>query len=121
VLDWQAELAPGLKVDIDPHDLMELVGVVLENAAKWGRTSVVVTGRANEGTAELRVADDGPGLTEDQIGHLGVRGQRHDESRRGSGLGLAIALEVVALNAGTMHFARAGEGGLEVVVRLPLA
>jgi signal transduction histidine kinase len=120
-LDWQAKLAPGLKVDIDPHDLMELVGVVLENAAKWGKSRVTITGRANDATAELRVADDGPGLTEDQIGRLGVRGQRHDESRRGSGLGLAIALEVVALNAGTMHFARAEEGGLEVIVRLPLA
>ena len=120
-LDWTTTLAPALKVDIDPHDLMELVGVVLENAAKWGKTRVTVTGRASEGAAELRVADDGPGLTEDQIAQLGVRGQRHDESRRGSGLGLAIALEVVALNAGTMHFARAEEGGLEVVVRLPLA
>jgi signal transduction histidine kinase len=120
-LDWQVELAPGLKVDIDPHDLMELVGVVLENAAKWGKTRVVVSGNADTGEAELRVADDGPGLTEAQIAKLGVRGQRHDESRRGSGLGLAIALEVVALNAGTMHFARAAEGGLEVIVRLPLA
>ncbi len=121
VLDWQVELVEGLTVDIDPHDLMELVGVVLENAAKWGRTRVVVTGNAGAGQAELRVADDGPGLTEEQIAHLGVRGQRHDESRRGSGLGLAIALEVVALNAGSMHFARAAEGGLEVIVRLPLA
>lgn len=120
-LDWQVELVPGLKVDIDPHDLMELVGVVLENAAKWGKTRVVVSGNADAGEAELRVADDGPGLTAEQIAHLGVRGQRHDESRRGSGLGLAIALEVVALNAGTMHFARAAEGGLEVIVRLPLA
>jgi signal transduction histidine kinase len=120
-LDWQVEMAPGLKVDIDPHDLMELVGVILENAAKWGRSRVVVSGSADAGSAELRIADDGPGLTDEQIAQLGVRGQRHDESRRGSGLGLAIALEVVALNAGTMHFARAGEGGLEVTVRLPLA
>jgi len=120
-LDWQVEIAPRLKVDIDPHDLMELVGVILENAAKWGKSLVTVTGSANAATAELRVADDGPGLTDEQISQLGVRGQRHDESRRGSGLGLAIALEVVALNSGTMHFPRASEGGLEVIVRLPLA
>ncbi len=120
-LDWQVDLAPGLKVDIDPHDLMELIGVILENAAKWGKSQVKVTARANVGAAELRIADDGPGLTDAQIAQLGVRGQRHDESRRGSGLGLAIALEVVALNAGTMQFGRAKEGGLEVTVRLPLA
>jgi len=120
-LDWQLELTPGLQVDIDPHDLMELVGVVLENAAKWGRSRVVVEGRRDSGTVELRVADDGPGATEEQMQQLGVRGQRHDETRRGSGLGLSIALEVVALNAGTMTFARAPEGGLEVTIRLPEA
>lgn len=120
-LDWQVRLAPGLKVDIDRHDLMELVGVILENAAKWGQSQVRVEGRRDGGFAELVIADDGPGLTEEQIARLGVRGQRHDESRRGSGLGLAIALEVVALNAGTVSFARAAEGGLAATVRLPLA
>jgi len=120
-LDWQVDLAPGLMVDIDRHDLMELVGVILENAAKWGKSQVRVVGRADGGFAEITISDDGPGLTEEQIARLGVRGQRHDESRRGSGLGLAIALEVVALNAGTVHFARAAEGGLAATVRLPLA
>jgi signal transduction histidine kinase len=120
-LDWRVTLAPELKVDIDRHDLMELVGVILENAAKWGKSLVRVEGKANGGFAELTIADDGPGLSEDQIARLGVRGQRHDETRRGSGLGLAIALEVVALNAGTVQFSRASEGGLEATVRLPLA
>lgn len=120
-LDWQVRLAPGLKVDIDRHDLMELVGVILENAAKWGKSAVRVEGRTDGTFAELTISDDGPGLTEEQIARLGVRGQRHDETRRGSGLGLAIALEVVALNAGTVHFARAAEGGLAATVRLPRA
>lgn len=120
-LDWQVELAAGLTVDIDPHDLMELIGVILENAAKWGKSRVQVVGRAVGEFVEITISDDGPGLTEEQIARLGVRGQRHDESRRGSGLGLAIALEVVALNAGNVHFARAPEGGLAVTVRLPRA
>lgn len=120
-LDWDIALDPGLRVDIDRHDLMELVGVILENAAKWGRTRVRVDGRRTGGTVELRIADDGPGLSQEQMAKLGERGQRHDETRRGSGLGLAIALEVVALNAGSVGFARAPEGGLEARVRLPAA
>ena len=121
VLDWQVDIARELKVDIDRHDLMELVGIILENAAKWGKSLVRVQGRASGAFAELKISDDGPGLSDSQIALLGVRGQRHDESRRGSGLGLAIALEVVALNAGSVHFGRAAEGGLEATVRLPLA
>lgn len=119
-LKWQVDMAPGLVVDIDRHDLTELVGVMLENAAKWGESSVRVEARAEGRVAELVIADDGPGLTEEQIARLGVRGQRLDESRRGSGLGIAIALEIVAINSGTVSFGRAPEGGLLVSISLPL-
>ena len=119
-LKWQVDLSPGLVVDIDRHDLTELVGVMLENAAKWGKSTVRVSARAEGADAVLVIADDGPGLSEEQITMLGVRGQRLDESRRGSGLGIAIALEIVAINSGTADFGRADEGGLLVRLALPL-
>ena len=119
-LKWQVETSPGLVVDIDRHDLTELVGVMLENAAKWGKSSVRIETRAKNEMAELVIADDGPGLTEDEIARLGVRGQRLDETRRGTGLGIAIALEIVAINSGTVSFGRAPEGGLLVRIVLPL-
>jgi len=119
-LEWLVEMAPGLVVDIDRHDLTELVGVMLENAAKWGKSAVRITARAENGRAELSITDDGPGLSEAEIATLGVRGQRLDESRRGSGLGIAIALEIVAINSGTVSFGRAPEGGLSVQLALPL-
>jgi signal transduction histidine kinase len=119
-LQWRVDLSPGLVVDIDRHDLTELVGVMLENAAKWGKSTVRIEGRAEAGSAVLSIADDGPGLSEAEIAKLGVRGQRLDESRRGSGLGIAIALEIVAINSGTVTFGRAPEGGLSVRIALPL-
>ena len=93
---------------------------MLENAAKWGKSAVRVESHADNGMAELTIADDGPGLSEEEIARLGERGQRLDESRRGSGLGIAIALEIVAINSGTVSFGRAPEGGLLVQIRLPL-
>lgn len=119
-LKWQVVIGPSLVVDIDRHDLTELVGVMLENAAKWGKSAVRVESHADNGMAELTIADDGPGLSEEEIARLGERGQRLDESRRGSGLGIAIALEIVAINSGTVSFGRAPEGGLMVQIRLPL-
>lgn len=119
-LDWQVELEPGLIVDIDRHDLTELVGVMLENAAKWGRSLVRIEGEAVDGMAVLRIAEDGPGLEPEALAQLGQRGRRLDESRRGSGLGLAIGLEIVAINNGRVDFGRAEAGGLQVTVRLPL-
>jgi signal transduction histidine kinase len=119
-LTWQVEMSPGLVVDIDRHDLTELVGVMLENAAKWGKSTVRIEGRAEGGSAVLVVADDGPGLSEAQIAKLGARGQRLDENQRGSGLGIAIALEIVAINSGSVSFGPAAEGGLGVRIELPL-
>lgn len=120
-LAWSLTAEQGLVLDIDAHDLMELIGVLLENAAKWGRSEVRLDARRAGANAVIRIADDGPGLSEEELSRLGVRGRRLDESKPGSGLGLAIAREVVALNDGSMTFARAGEGGVAVTIELPLA
>ena len=120
-LAWNVDLGPDVSVDIDSHDLLELAGVLLENAAKWARSRVDVTVRESEGGVELTIADDGPGLTDEQIASLGVRGRRLDESRHGSGFGMAIAMEILELNNGTATLGRSAHGGLAVTLRLPTA
>jgi signal transduction histidine kinase len=121
MLAWDVDLGPGVSVNIDAHDLLELVGVLIENAAKWARHRVDIAVRLDDSHVEVIIADDGPGLSEEQIAQLGVRGQRLDESRQGSGLGLAIAMEILALNNGTAELVRSRHGGLEVKLRLPTA
>jgi len=112
--------ADKVSANIDAHDLMELVGVLLENAAKWAKSEVVVSCGPHDGMARFMVTDDGPGLLEGQIEQLGTRGKRLDENRSGNGFGIAIAKEVVRLNSGTVSFEKAPAGGLCVVVLLPL-
>jgi signal transduction histidine kinase len=120
-LSWDVALGDDVRVNIDRHDLLELTGVVLENAAKWAQSRVAVGVRRCGDQVEVRIEDDGPGLTEEQIARLGVRGRRFDESRPGSGLGLAIAMEILALNGGEAAFTRSPLGGLSVTLRLPAA
>lgn len=43
------------------------------------------------------------------------------QSKKGSGLGISIALEIVALNNGTLDFGPSEHGGLRIALRLPLA
>ena len=81
------EMDPALTVDLDKHDLIELLGVVLENAAKWGRSSVTVRGRRDGAMVVIAAEDDGRGLPPDQLADLGERGHRLDESNPGTGLG----------------------------------
>lgn len=119
-LRWVTGEGADFDVDIEQHDLVELLGVLLENAAKWARSKVEISIEATSETAALIISDDGPGLTEAQIADLGSRGKRLDENKPGHGLGLAIAYEIVEMNRGTMEI-RGGSGrGLRVKLQLPL-
>ncbi|SDB72892.1 Signal transduction histidine kinase [Agrobacterium fabrum] len=119
-LHWQIEMAQNIDVDLDENDLVELVGILLENAAKWATSKVHVSASMQDYVAELRVHDDGHGIGQSQSELIGKRGQRFDESVGGSGLGLAIAREILAINHGSITF-ESGQGmGTLVIVRLPL-
>ena len=120
-LHWIADLAEDLVIDIHRQDLMELVGVLLENAAFWATSRVLVRTRQSEARAVLEIIDDGPGIAEDRLPELGKRGQRLDQSAPGTGLGLAIATEIVALNHGQMQFGKSEFGGLSVSINLEIA
>lgn len=120
-LRWDVAIEDGLVVDLDSRDLIELVGVILENAAKWARTQVAVRATRRDGMAVVVIEDDGPGLPADQHDRIANRGVRLDESKSGSGLGLAIAREIVGLNHGTINFKTGTPSGLRVELALPLA
>ncbi len=120
-LNWIAELPKDWEVDIHRQDLIELVGIVLENASKWAASRVTVKTDAVPGGVRLEVADDGPGIPPERLAQLGERGRRFDETVPGTGHGLAIALEILALNNGRIAFEEADGGGLSVRIVLPRA
>ena len=111
----------GLVFRGDRADFEEMVGNLLDNACKWADEEVNVTVAAG-GTARrltVVVADDGPGLTDEQAKRVVERGERLDESKPGSGLGLSIVKEIAELYGGTMAFGRSEVGGLSVTLDLP--
>ncbi len=120
-LHWVAQLGDDCQVDMHRQDLLELVGIVLENAAKWAEGRVTIRGWQAGEHAAVSVEDDGPGIAEDQLEQLGRRGVRLDESKPGSGLGLAMAAEILEINRGAIAYDRAESGGLKVTLTLPLA
>ncbi|HZV18616.1 MAG TPA: HAMP domain-containing sensor histidine kinase [Sphingobium sp.] len=79
----------------DPVDLFELMSILLDNAGKWARAQVTVALRFDKaGAFNIEIADDGPGMAEDQIAAAFEVGTRFDPNKPGSGLGLAIAREI---------------------------
>ncbi len=103
-----------------------MLGNLLDNACKWARHDVSLTVEVPPSTSRARVrrlsitvADDGPGLNEDERARIGKRGLRLDETKPGSGLGLSIVMELAHSYGGTCELARAQLGGLAVHLSLP--
>ena len=120
--EFNIDIDPSIQVDMDNSDLIELLGIVLENATKWARTTVSISARRQEGENRprilLQIHDDGPGLTAPQMARLGERGIRLDEQGTGTGIGLSIAREIMEKNHGTLEFSRAPTGGLQLDITL---
>ncbi|MCR6662883.1 MAG: HAMP domain-containing histidine kinase [Luteimonas sp.] len=108
-LAFTVDIPPSLRLSVQPEDLSEIVGAVLENAARHARRQVRVSGHAGPQWTALTIEDDGPGFPADRIDHLLSRGGRLDES--GSGLGLSIARELAEATGGRLTLSASSLGG----------
>jgi signal transduction histidine kinase len=105
-----------------PRDLEDMAGNLMDNAAKWTTSRIDVSIRKiEEGLCLISIADDGPGLTTDEIETAIKRGARLDEATPGSGLGLSIVKDLADAYKGSLTFSRSDAGGLKAELRLPIA
>lgn len=119
-LDWANAVPADLHARIDPDDLAEALGNLIENAAQHASSTLTVSAKSEGGFAALTVADDGPGIPSAQREQALERGSRLDASGPGTGLGLAIVADIAEACGASLSFAEAGEG-LSVTLHLPLA
>ena len=101
------------------EDLAEIVGPLLENAARFARRQVRVTAATDGEGTRLTLDDDGPGIASARLGEAFVRGVRLDETGGGYGLGLSIARDLVTTSQGKMTLTRSTMGGLRVEIVWP--
>ena len=109
---------PELSWRIDEGDAFEMLGNVMDNAAKWARHRVAINVAREGGRLHIRVEDDGPGFSDTQtILQLHVRG---DEKVPGHGVGLAVVNDLVASHDGELNLSRSDLGGarLDIVLRV---
>ena len=109
--------APDLAWRIDEGDLFELMGNLMDNAAKWAAGQVAAGAQLAEGRLRLWVEDDGPGFSDTtSILQMNVR---LDERVPGHGVGLAVVAGLVASHEGELTLGKAALGGARVEIVLP--
>ncbi len=127
-----ARLYPDVRVDMDGdaaasvlverQDLDELLGNLIENAAKYGGGSVFATVQpAPDGQMVwIDIEDDGPGIPDAERARIFDRGVRLDSGKPGTGLGLAIVRDVAEIYHGSVALMESEDlGGLLVRLSLP--
>ena len=111
--------AADVQVQVDEGDLMEMLGNLMENAYKYTRSRVRVTAKAAGDLIEIRIDDDGPGISPSE--RLGVleRGARADTAAPGHGIGLAVVAELTSIYKGRFAIATSDLGGASMQLDLP--
>lgn len=122
---FELDVPAGLAYPMDPGDLMELAGNLLDNAFKYGRGHVRLTARPTADVNWRRpglclvIDDDGPGIPPADRDRVLQRGVRADETVAGQGIGLAAAREVAAAYGGALRVVDSPLGGARLSVDLP--
>lgn len=129
-------LAAELPVDpvmvtADPNRIQQVLGNLLSNALRHvseggnGPPQVTLSLASRGDMVQLRVSDNGPGLSPEAQEHIFDRFWRADQARSrdqgGSGLGLAISQAIVSAHDGRIWVESTPGEGATFIIELPLA
>jgi len=118
-LRFTLDCPPDLRWRIDQGDAFEMLGNVLDNAAKWARHEVSVQLWVEGKSLHIRVGDDGPGVADPQA--VLARHVRLDERVPGHGIGLAVVRDLVTSHQGELTLTRSELGGAQIDIVLQAA
>jgi two-component system sensor histidine kinase PhoQ len=103
----------------DEADLLEVMGNLLDNACKYGKGSVTVSGniqqegthkkgekkqrKKNKTSLSICISDNGPGIPDALKKTLLARGSRGDTAQAGQGIGLSVAVDIISSYGGGLE------------------
>jgi signal transduction histidine kinase len=119
-VDLPAEPVP---VAVDEELAARMIQPLLDNAVRYGRSTVEVSLARNGSSAAIQVTDDGPGVADHERASIfepGKRGEAAADRVDGAGLGLALAQRLVRSAGGEITAVASSSGG-RFVLTLPLA
>lgn len=124
-IDVDAAVPDTLCFHGEQGDLYEMLGNVVDNAFKYGRSRVRISARelppTSRGVVGLSVIveDDGPGIAAHLREQVLMRGSRASETSPGHGIGLAVVTDLVRGMGGSLGISDSDLGGAAVSLTLP--
>lgn len=112
-------------VNCDPDRLRQVLSILVHNAVSYGKTGghVRMSLQYAKNCVRIHVADDGPGIPDQEKERIFERFYRIEKARSGKGhygLGLSIAMEIVRAHRGDLTVKDADGGGAVFTVTLPV-
>jgi PAS domain S-box-containing protein len=114
-------------LDADLTRLAQVFSNLLNNAARYTPAggTISLTGRIGEGSVEVRVKDNGLGISADALPKVFEMFSQVDSNREraqgGLGIGLTLVRRLVEMHGGSVEARSEGSGrGSEFIVRLPI-
>lgn len=119
------ELEPLFSIRVDDDLLKTVFTNLLENAVKYSdpNTKILVTTEESNGEVIVQIADQGRGISQDELGFVFERFYRARNTRAttaGNGLGLFLAKYFVELHQGRIEVESELNKGSTFTVRLPM-
>jgi signal transduction histidine kinase len=124
----QVDASPDLpEIEVDPDRIAQVLGNLITNAFRYtpDQGEIVLSAAHRGDQVELRVHDNGAGISEKDLPRIFDRFYRGDESRHTengeSGLGLAIAKSIVEAHHGSLRVESTPGQGTTFILTLPVA
>ena len=112
-----------LVVPLKRHAFKRAVANLVNNAARFAE-HVSVSAARHDGSLQVEVEDDGPGIPETEREHVFRPFYRLDHARNqdsgSTGLGLAIARDIARIHGGDIALSQSPLGGLRAVLKVPV-
>lgn len=117
---FDPQIADSLVVPMDRTDLAEVLGNLLDNAARHAAALVRISARVGSSGLTIAVEDDGQGIPLAARPKMIERGIRLDQREEGAGLGLAIVQDVLEAYGWRLALSTSDRlGGLKVTIAPP--
>jgi two-component system osmolarity sensor histidine kinase EnvZ len=119
--EWSLDSPPTLFLTVRPTLMRRALGNLMENAERYGHAPFEMSLRREPAQICIRIADNGPGVSQDLLGRLCRPFVRGDAARGGggNGLGLSIVARAVELHGGKLQLRNRDSGGFEARISLP--